>query len=86
MTTTVTLETHGWPVEVVSTSEHYHHSDQSHSEGIQSTTTFVPKNTKRSFHITDTTTLVFRELPADAEGLGPNPRAVGSVCADACAG
>lgn len=69
MTTTIIVETHSWPVEVTTHDDHSHVGDLVRSHGYQSTTTFVPKESKQSFHISDTRNIVIRELPQDATGL-----------------
>ncbi|MEV5031614.1 hypothetical protein MRBLMC3_000797 [Sphingobium sp. LMC3-1-1.1] len=79
MTTTITIETHSWPV-AVTTSDSFHHTDnvvQSH--GYRDTTTFVPKETKRLFHISSNCSLSVRELHADATGLSDEKVEGGSL-------
>lgn len=63
MTTTVTLETHDWPVEVKSLEYHEHESGSFFGKRID----IVPPRTKRQFHITQTQRLNFTELPLPAE-------------------
>ena len=67
MTTTVTLKTHSWPV-LVTTVDIYER-DQTTGDSKQSvlteTTTVetVPPETERSFHITNSRSVSFDELP-----------------------
>jgi hypothetical protein len=69
MTTTVTVETHTWPVQVTTNGRHSHSDDKRRSYGYSETVEFVPKETKRVFSVTDTTSVTVSELPADATGL-----------------
>ena len=69
MTTTITIETHSWPVSVSTSEEHSHNDNLVQSHGYRSTTTFVPKNSKQVFHVSSTSSLSIRELPEDATGL-----------------
>ena len=65
MTTTVTLKTHDWPVDVEtidSTDRSYH-----------SVTETVPPHTERQFHIHSTRDLRFTELPlVSSSGEAPS--------------
>jgi hypothetical protein len=59
MTTTITVETHSWPVEAKTQTYHEHEAGSFYSKQID----IVPPNSKRSFHITQTSRLTFTELP-----------------------
>lgn len=67
MTTTIILKTHDWPVRVNTSSSHNHNDEAtgSYGHGNSYRSEVVPKNSERTFNITDTTTVDFRELPAD---------------------
>lgn len=69
MTTTVTLKTHDWPCSVESTNVHEYSDTARRSWGHSVSTEFVPANTERTFSVTDTCSVTFRELPKDATGL-----------------
>ncbi len=69
MTTTITLETHVWPVEVRTSDNHRFFTPNRASEGWAQAREFVPANTKRQFHITDSSRIEFVELPKEATGL-----------------
>lgn len=69
MTTTIIVETHGWPVSVSTSSSHSHSDERIQSHGYQESTVFVGKGEKQQFHITQGSSITVRELPADAEGL-----------------
>ena len=59
MTTTVILQTHDWPAEV-RTSDNYEAAGvRTHNTRIE----VVKPNTTQQFHLTDTRTLFFKELP-----------------------
>jgi hypothetical protein len=57
MTTTVTLKTHDWPVDVTTT--------DNYEAGRHLTTKVetVEPHTERQFHITDSRSIMFAELP-----------------------
>lgn len=57
MTTRVTLETHDWPVDVVTT------DTNSTTRSLHTFTETVEPNSKREFHLTDSRTIQFIELP-----------------------
>jgi hypothetical protein len=61
MTTTVKLITHDWPVEVTTT-------DKYGDQPATVTTSRVEPHSETDFHITDTRSLQFAELPRDAAG------------------
>ena len=69
MTTTVTVKTHAWPVSVTTESNHSFRDDRRSSHGYSRSEEFVPKDSERSFNVTDTTSVTVRELPAEATGL-----------------
>lgn len=69
MTTTITVETHDWPVAVTTNDNHSHTSPERVSNGYTETVEFVPANSKRQFYVTDARSLSFRELPKGATGL-----------------
>jgi hypothetical protein len=69
MTTTITVETHSWPVAVTTSSEYNHSDERNQSHGYRTATVFVPKGEKQQFHISQDTQISVRDLPADAEGL-----------------
>ena len=69
MTTTVTVETHNWPVMVTAENDYSHSSPTQASHGNVVTHTFVPKGSKMQFYVTQNQTLEFVELPEDATGL-----------------
>lgn len=60
MTTTVTVTTHAWPVEVTITDDYDLDADRHvyHSE-----TSTVAANGSQQFYVTNTRSLSFRELP-----------------------
>jgi len=60
MTTTVTVTTHAWPVEVtitddydLSTDRHVYHAE----------TSIVPPDSKQDFYLTSTRSISYREMP-----------------------
>lgn len=59
MTTTVTLKTHDWPVKVTTT-DHFVGEDYSH-DGVTVQTVHPHKSV--DFHITNTRSIAFDELP-----------------------
>lgn len=61
MTTTVTLKTHGWPVDVdiVDSYGRIYHSE----------TITIEPNAERDFHITSTRSIKFTELPFPQEPM-----------------
>lgn len=59
MTTTVTVKTHSWPVGVVTTDDHKHGDFEHH--GV--TKEVVPPNSEKHFHLSDTRSIAFFELP-----------------------
>ena len=62
MTTTITVETHAWPVEVKAQTYHEHETGSFYSKQID----IVGPNDKRQFHITATQRVTFTELPLPA--------------------
>lgn len=74
MTTTVTVETHDWPVAVDTHDDHNFATPERRGYGHRNETEFVPANSKKQFYITDTRSITFRELPADAKSLDDDPR------------
>lgn len=69
MTTTVTLETHDWPVHVTVSDNYHHESDVRRINRFGSEEEIVPANTKRQFHITATRSVTFTELPVGTTRL-----------------
>jgi hypothetical protein len=59
MTTTVTIETHNWPAEVI----FIDHVDSPNYKLDSETTQIVKPNSKVSFAITDTRAILFAEMP-----------------------
>jgi hypothetical protein len=59
MTTTVTVKTHSWPVRAVITDE-FKNGDYEH-HGV--TKEVVPPDTEKHFHLTNTRSIAFFELP-----------------------
>ncbi len=79
MTTTVTVKTGEWPVEV-SLNDNYDSSSALKRESRWGMSAeFVPANTSKDFHITNTRSIGVRELAKDATGLeqGPTGSAIG---------
>ena len=67
MTTTITLETHSWPVETVTRDDHESPCGNYKHKGV--TVEIVPPNSKRVFHVTQTRKIEFIEQPLPvAEG------------------
>ena len=64
MTTTVTLKTHDWPVDVETV--------DSYGRVYDSETVTIPPHTERQFYVTSTRDLRFSELPLVSDG-GPAP-------------
>lgn len=64
MTTTVTVKTHGWPVDVTITDRY--------ARSIHTDVITVEPNCEREFYVTDNRTLQFAELPLPQtdEGVG----------------
>lgn len=63
MTTTVILKTHNWPVQVTTTDvQDYEHGGK-RVVGETTTTEEVPPNSEATFHITNTRSIAFDELP-----------------------
>jgi hypothetical protein len=59
MTTTITVETHDWPVEVKA-QEYFEHATGSHySKRVE----IVPPNSSHTCHVTQTMRVTFTELP-----------------------
>lgn len=58
MTTTVTVETHDWPVEATIT-------DEFNSGEFTQSKSKVLAHSKSTFYLTDTRTIHFRELPKE---------------------
>jgi arginyl-tRNA synthetase len=74
MTTTVTVKAHAWPVQVTTVDRYSatHNTGGAEQRVVTQTTTVevVPPNSTRDFHITNTRSIAFDELPlpiADAE-------------------
>jgi len=66
MTTKVTIETHDWPVAVEVRDNYQVRSPKHHAYSYGTSTEFIPANTKQDFYITNTRSIHFTELPADA--------------------
>lgn len=68
MTTTVRLITHGWPVEV-QTEDNCSYCTNAGQQVVSHalTTETVPPHSERDFHITDTRSISFKELPVTDE-------------------
>lgn len=60
MTTTVTLKTHDWPVDVETV--------DSYDRVYHAVTETVPPHTERQFYVTSTRDLRFTELPLVSQG------------------
>lgn len=75
MTTTITVETHDWPVKVTTSDDvtGTHTSAGVEQSWRSSTMTVeeVPANSSRSFYITNTRSLRFEELPAETPAPAP---------------
>lgn len=78
LTTTITVETHDWPVAVETADNHNFVDPFRRGYGHSRETQFVPANTKRQFHITDSRSVTFRELPKDAKSLDDDPQYAGN--------
>jgi hypothetical protein len=63
MTTTVTITTHSWPVEVTTTDDY----DSGAAHTYTATTHTLPANSSGTFHLTSTRSMSFRELPIPHE-------------------
>ncbi|AHE52624.1 hypothetical protein [Sphingomonas sanxanigenens] len=63
MTTTVTIKTHAWPVEVTTTDDY----DSGESHVYTAVTTTVPPGTSVDLYLTSTRSLSLRELPIPHE-------------------
>jgi hypothetical protein len=63
MTTTVTITTHSWPVEVTTTDDYENGDVRTHS----ATTHTLPANSAGTFYLTNTRSMAFRELPIPHE-------------------
>lgn len=67
MTTTVTVKTHSWPVEVTTTDQYQNNHVTGEAQQLVSTTTTtvetVPPESSRDFYITNSRSLTFAELP-----------------------
>ncbi len=59
MTTTITVETHAWPVEVETREFHEHEKGSYFGRRIER----VDPNSKHQVHISQTTKVQFKELP-----------------------
>ena len=59
MTTTVTVTTHSWPVEVTTTDDY----DTEHGSTYTAVTTKLPPDSTGTFYLTSTRSMSFRELP-----------------------
>lgn len=59
MTTTVTITTHSWPVEVTTTDDYEHGDVRTYTA---TTTTLAPQSSG-TFHLSSTRSMAFRELP-----------------------
>lgn len=64
MTTTITVTTHSWPVKVVTIDDFTSAHAGIERRSVTETTEVVPPNSEQSFHITDTRSIAFEELPA----------------------
>jgi hypothetical protein len=60
MTTQITVETVDWPVEVIIT-------DQLNETDTRETTETVSPHSQRVYHLTDTRSVSFTEMPKDGE-------------------
>lgn len=81
MTTTVTVTTHSWPVEVTTSSEHNYSANDARGWSQSHRAEFVPNRTTRTFNVTDTTSVSVRELPQDATSLDYLKLAAGDAAA-----
>lgn len=63
MTTTVTITTHSWPVEVTTTDDY----EGGGARVYTATTTTLGPNSSGTFHLTSTRSIAFRELPIPHE-------------------
>jgi hypothetical protein len=59
MTTTVTITTHSWPVEVTTTDDY----DLESGHVYHAATSTMGPNSSQTFHLSSTRSLSFRELP-----------------------
>jgi hypothetical protein len=80
MTTTVTVETHDWPVAVDVHQSHNFTGPTARGYGNSCRTDFVSKNTKRMFTVSDGTSVTVRELPKTAVSLDD----LGSASIEGC--
>lgn len=76
MTTTINLTTHSWPVLVTVTSKY------GDNEPVIETKTIDPNTPVTTFHISDSTTLTFNELPIPAR-IEPTTEEMHAAAADA---
>ena len=74
MTTTITVETHDWPVSVTLHDDHYHADDRIEISRNGYERQFVPAHSKAQFHITSTRSISVHELPKEATGLNNPPK------------
>ena len=63
MTTTVTIATHSWPVEVTATDDYENAGVRTYT----ATTYTLPPNSAGTFHLSSTRSMSFRELPIPHE-------------------
>jgi hypothetical protein len=66
MTTTITITTHSWPVEVTTTDDY----DSAGAHVYTATTHTLPANSAGTFHLSSTRSMSFRELPIPHEDAG----------------
>lgn len=75
MTTTITIKTHDWPVKVTTVDSWQRGQtngiDQQLVTSETTTTETVPPHSERSYHITDSRSVAFDEMPRPTSELGP---------------
>jgi hypothetical protein len=69
MTTTITIETHDWPVAVGISVDRSATAPLHVVHGWSTETIYVASHSKRQFHISSKTNLTVSELPKDATDL-----------------
>lgn len=72
MTTTVTITTHSWPVEVTTTDDY----ESGEARIYTATTHTLPANSSGTFYLTSTRSMAFRELPIPHEDAAPTDEAL----------
>jgi hypothetical protein len=69
MTTTITVNTHDWPVAATVSSNHSYSDDKVRSYGHSDRTEFVPPHSERTYSVAEGGRVSFEELPKEATGL-----------------